>query len=238
MKILIVDDEALARVELRALLSLHRQVTVVGEADTVEQALALTASTCPDIVLLDINLCGQSGFDYIAALPTAFTPRVIFVTAYDRHALRAFECNALDYLLKPVVPERLEQSLRRLPEPRPTAAVTEDDVVFVKAGSTARLIAWSRIQCITASGNYTHLELVEGSRLIVLRTLKQWLAQAPAEHFCQVHRSAVVQRKAIAQVHLVGERRHSVLLKGGRQVPVGRAYIAGLRAALQLRGSA
>lgn len=233
MKILIVDDEAPARIELRRLLSQCPEVSAVGEAASVGEALAVTEKLAPDVVLLDIRLGGQSGFDYIAAVGES-PVRIIFVTAFDRYAVRAFECNALDYLLKPVAPERLRESLSRVPVAQPAAVATcEDDVVFVKAGSAVRFVPWSEIDCIRSNGNYTHLHLVDKTRPIVLRTLKQWLALAPVGHFVQVHRSAVVRQKAITQLCASGGRNHTVQLADGMEIAVGREYLGDLREAMR-----
>ena len=108
LRTLLVDDSRLARGELRTLLAAHAEVDVVGEADDVEAAVAAVAGLQPDLLLLDIQLPGGSGFDVLERLPRA--PHVVFCTAYDQHAVRAFEANALDYLLKPVEPERLAQT--------------------------------------------------------------------------------------------------------------------------------
>jgi len=233
MKVLIVDDEAPARLELRRLLSLHPEVTLAEEAANLSDALAQTARHRPDLVFLDIHLRHENGFDYLARLPQPPpAPRIVFVTAHDRYAIRAFECNALDYLLKPVHPERLAESLRRLPPPPPSRPATGEDPVFVKAGSTARFIPWNEIHAIRASGNYTRLLLADGTRLIVLRPLREWLHLAPEGHFLQSHRSALVQRRAILEIRTLGEKKRRLLLPHGREIPVGREYAAALRQAL------
>jgi len=235
MKTLIVDDEAPARLELRRLLSLHPEVIIAGEAADLPGALAQSALHRPDLVFLDIRLRHESGFDYLARLPAHLpVPRVIFVTAHDRYAIRAFECNALDYLLKPVHPDRLAESLRRFPGALPRPPATGDDPVFVKAGSTARFIPWNQIHAITADGNYTRLLLAEGTQLIVLRSLKEWLGLAPAGHFLQSHRSALVQCRVILELRTIGEKKRQLLLPHGREIPVGREYAAALRRALRV----
>src|SRR5688572_23628454 len=110
MRCLIVDDEAPARLEMRRLLSAHPGVEVVGEAGDVRTALELHSRLRPELIFLDIQLRGETGFDFVAAMGEG-EARIVFVTAYDQHALRGFECNALDYLLKPVHPERLKSTL-------------------------------------------------------------------------------------------------------------------------------
>lgn len=238
MKALIVDDEAPARLELLRLLELHPEVFPVGEAANVTTALELTALHHPDLVFLDIHLRGESGFDYLARLPDApLSPRIIFVTAYDHYAIRAFECNALDYLLKPIEPERLAQSLRRVAPPRPPAApVTENDVVFVKLGAATRFVPWVKIHAITANGNYTQVHLANGEQLMVLRSLKEWLLLAPPGRFIRVHRSTIVQLRAIREIENVGEKKRLITLLCKRQIVVGREYFASLNVSLGRSG--
>ncbi len=235
MKVLLIDDEEPARIELRRLLSVHVEVTVVGDAADVDAALALTLEHRPDLVFLDIKLAGENGFDYVGRLPEP-GPRIVFVTAHDRYALRGFECNALDYLLKPVHPDRLAETLRRarLQEVGQRLSATEEDAIFVRAGSVARLVPWREILTITASGNYTQLRLGGGHPLVVLRPLKEWLTLAPSGFFVQVHRSTLVQQAAIREWRPCGEKKSELFLRDGSAVPVGRDYATAVRRALSL----
>lgn len=234
MNVLLIDDEEPARIELRRLLSGHVGVVVAGEAATVREALALTESLRPDVAFLDVQLVGESGFDYIARVSAAAT-RIVFVTAYDRHALRAFECNALDYLLKPVQPERLAEALRRMriqeaaSRSRPPG---EDDAVFIKADAVARFVPWREVQHVTSSGNYTIVHLADEASLIVRRPLKEWLALAPDGMFLHVHRTAMVRCGAIRELLFSGGKKRDLLLHGGAIVPVGREYASSVCAAL------
>src|SRR3569832_1859806 len=131
MTALIVDDEALARRELRRLLKEHDWVEIVGEASNIEEALRLTNQLHPGLLFLDIQMPGGSGFDLLTRLDEP--PQVIFTTAYDQHAVRAFEVSALDYLLKPIEPERLAAALLKVKSQQRTADVLER--VFVRDGS-------------------------------------------------------------------------------------------------------
>lgn len=230
MRALIIDDETPARLEMRAILGQHPEVEVVGEAARVDEALALTAALRPDIVFLDIQLVGETGFDYVGLLPEP-APHIVFVTAYDRYAVRGFECNALDYLLKPVHPARLAETLRRTGTIKREPA-RQDDVVFIKTGSIARFVPWREIQCITTSGNYTQAHLADGSDLIVLRPLKEWLELAPDGLFLQTHRTAMVLRTAMREIIRTGERKHELRLADGTVVPIGRDYLVTLREAI------
>ena len=140
MKALIVDDERLARVELKRLLQPFKDINVVGEAVNVEDALEKITQLSPDLIFLDIQMPGKSGFDLLEELDSV--PTVVFTTAYDEYALKAFEYNAMDYLLKPIEPKRLEETVKKLIEQGKkesysadnTKTLTEKDQVFVKDG--------------------------------------------------------------------------------------------------------
>lgn len=191
---LLIDDEAAARDDLRRLLAVHPTVTIVGEAGRLTEAQPLLAKGDYDLVLLDIQLRGGSGFDLVPLVrPGA---RVIFVTAHDQYALRAFTVNALDYLLKPVEPARLAEALRRVaaapPEPS-TAALRTDDVVQVKTGpGAARFVRVADILLVTSQDNYSEVRLANGEHFLVRQTLASWEERLPAAQFLRVHRQAIV----------------------------------------------
>src|SRR6266853_1066550 len=129
MKALIVDDERLARLELRRLLTEHPEIEIAGEARGGEEALSMIPQLSPDLLFLDIQMPGMTGFELLEQLEDL--PQVIFTTAYDEYAIKAFEVNALDYLLKPIVPARLTAALERV---RPRVAPTIPEQVFVRDG--------------------------------------------------------------------------------------------------------
>lgn len=137
MKALIVDDERLARLELRRLLAAHPEIAIVGEARNAEEALAQLTALEPDLLFLDIQMPGMNGFELLEKIE-GDVPRVIFTTAYDEYAVRAFEVNALDYLLKPIAHERLARALARIPAERPSR-------VFVRDGDRCWIVEWSGI---------------------------------------------------------------------------------------------
>ena len=223
MRCLIVDDEEPARRELLRLLSLHPEMEVVGQAADVDAAVQATNQLAPEVVFLDIQLAGETGFDYVARLVDPL-PHLIFVTAHDRYAVRGFECNALDYLLKPVRPERLEETLRRLGRvDAPTSRAAIDDVVFLKAASFARFVPWREIHHILSEGNYTRVFLNDGPALLIARPLKKWLELIPSEFFLQVHRTAIVRRDAMRDLHFAKGKRE-VILSDGSPVPVSRTH--------------
>ncbi|MEY2878525.1 MAG: two-component system, regulatory protein [Verrucomicrobiota bacterium] len=176
-RILLIDDEPPARNFLRQALAEHPAVTIVGEAGTVTEARAQLARADYDLVLLDIQLRGGTGFDLVPSVRAG--ARIIFVTAYDQHALRAFAANALDYLLKPVDPARLAEALQRadatgeIASRAPWPALAPSDLVQVKIGAgTTRFIPLATIALITTADNYTELTLADGARHFVRRSLR------------------------------------------------------------------
>ncbi|WP_032968656.1 LytR/AlgR family response regulator transcription factor, partial [Stenotrophomonas maltophilia] len=163
LRVLIVDDARLARQELRTLLSALPWVQCVGEADDVPAARDAIARLAPDLVLLDVQMPSGSGFDVLDGLETA--PAVVFVTAYDTYAVRAFQANALDYLVKPVEASRLLEALQRVREREVVAAEAPEsrgtlgaqDQVFVREGERCWFVAVSEIRRLVVDGNYTRL---------------------------------------------------------------------------------
>ena len=201
MKIVIVDDERLAREELRGLLSAHPGLEVCGEAANVTEALKLIPALRPDLLFLDIEMPGRTGFDLLAALPPPH-PQLVFVTAYDAFAVRAFEVNALDYLMKPVHPRRLAATLEKIrasarpsgptddapaPVPEPTAPLREDDHVYVREGDRSWFIPVRSLRLLEADGNHTRLYFGE-DRPLLYRTLGAMEARLPASLFLRANR--------------------------------------------------
>lgn len=160
MTAIIVEDSRLARVELINLLGQHPQVEVVGEAGNAQDARQLIADTAPDLLFLDIQLPGQNGFELLESLDTI--PIVIFTTAYDSYALRSFEYNVLDYLLKPIAPERLARAIEKAgtqlgQRQRLTALLDEEHRIFVKDGDQCWIVKLGDIRRMEVMGNYTRI---------------------------------------------------------------------------------
>lgn len=230
LRTLLIDDEAPARADLRRLLAAHPDITITGEAGRLAEARAALARDDYDLVLLDVELRGGTGFELVPLVrPGA---RIIFVTAFDQYAIRAFAVNALDYLLKPVEPARLADSLRRLAAPaRPTGGDTRwrlDDSIYVKTDTdAARFVALRELLAVFSSENYTELRLAGGTGLVVRRTLKSWEEQLPADHFMRVHRTAVVNLHAVVRsTHVDRETTHLFLagLDDSQPVRARREY--------------
>lgn len=192
---LLVDDERLARTRLRSLLAEFDQIEIVAEADGVAPALKALDAAAPDVVFLDIQMPGQSGFEFLEKARGKF--QTIFVTAYDQFALRAFEVNGLDYLLKPVEAKRLTRSVERLAGhsasgPGLRRELDDSDYLFVTSATASRFVQVKSIQCIVAAGAYSEVLTAAGGTWLVLRSMKEWQRLLPANRFVRIHRSAIV----------------------------------------------
>jgi two-component system LytT family response regulator len=235
MKTVLIDDEALARAEMRRLLATHPDVEIVGEAANATEALRLLPTLRPDLVFLDIEMPGRTGFDLLAAWPAPH-PEIIFVTAYDAFALRAFEVNALDYLLKPVNPLRLATALDRLRERRveggppgdgPAAAdgvlprFAEDDQVFVRDGDRCWFIPVREIMLLESEGNHTRL-LFRAVQPLLHRALLAMEHRLPETLFFRANRGQVVNRLFVERVEPWFSGGLKVGLRGGLEVELSR----------------
>jgi two-component system LytT family response regulator len=207
-KTIIVDDEWLVRSELKIMLAAHPEITVIGEAANVAQAIPLIRETQPEVIFLDIQMPGASGFDLLDQVDVA--AKIIFITAYDKYALRAFEVNALDYLLKPISKDRLAKAVKKLGtnEPAPLVASKKagyDDVLYVIVNGALKFIKLSLLKCITAEGNYSYIFYVNKPRALVSKTLQEWEELLPEKYFVRIHRSTIVN---FAYVEKVRKRRN------------------------------
>jgi two-component system, LytTR family, response regulator len=236
MKALIIDDERLARAEVRRLLADFNWVKVVGEAENAEQALALIQSQQPDLLFLDVQMPGKSGFDLIEDIRGEM-PRVIFTTAYDEFALRAFEVNALDYLMKPITPDRFAAALSRAREepvgPANQSPLRSSDQVFVRDGERCWFIPVSKIRLLESEGNYTRVRFENQSPLIYrsLSTLEQRL---PAEDFFRINRQQVANLHFIERIETWFSHGLKIWLKGGEECEVSRRAARAFRQKLSL----
>jgi two-component system LytT family response regulator len=236
MKALIIDDERLARAEVRRLLDDFGWVKVVGEAENVEQALELIQAQQPELLFLDVQMPGKSGFDLLEEIRGEM-PRVIFTTAYDEFALRAFEVNALDYLMKPITPERFAAALTRIREEPAESAnqspLRSSDQVFVRDGERCWFIPVSKIRLLESEGNYTRVRFENQSPLIYrsLTTLEQRLS---AEDFFRINRQQVVNLHFIDKIETWFSHGLKIWLKGGEECEVSRRAARAFRQKLSL----
>ena len=220
MKTVIVDDEPPARRELRRMLADFPWIEIVGEAGNVEDAADKVGALSPGLLLLDIQMPGGTGFDLLARLE--YLPRVIFTTAHDEHAVRAFEVNALDYLLKPIDPRRLAAALAKVR--RVTDAAGPGDVldqIFVRDGSRCWFVPLAEVRLLTSEGNYVRLSWGTQKPLLgrALASLEQ---RIDPRRFFRANRRQIINLDFIAGVELgIGGRLH-VQLRDGPEVEISR----------------
>ncbi|HEX6565932.1 MAG TPA: LytTR family DNA-binding domain-containing protein [Chthoniobacterales bacterium] len=236
MKALIIDDERLARAEVRRLLGDFDWVKVVGEAENAEQALALIQAQQPDLLFLDIQMPDKTGFELIEEIRGEI-PRIIFTTAYDEFALRAFEVNALDYLMKPITPDRFAAALSRVREepsaPEDQSPLRSSDQVFVRDGERCWFIPVSKIRLLESEGNYTRVRFENQSPLIY-RSLSMLEQRLPADDFFRINRQQVVNLHFIERIETWFSHGLKVWLKGGEECEVSRRAARTFRQKLSL----
>ncbi len=227
MKALIIDDERLARTELKRLLTPFKEIKVVGEAVNADDALEKIQELKPDMLFLDIQMPGKTGFEMLEELDSV--PTVIFVTAYDEYALKAFEYNALDYLLKPIEPKRLEETVNKLIEKKRKKTISEldksflseGDQVFVKDGEKCWFVKLETVRLFESEGNYVRIYFGENKPLI-LRTLNYLDERLDDKTFFRANRKHIVNLKWIASIEPWLNGGLLVKLKDGQKVEVSR----------------
>lgn len=242
MKALIIDDERLARAELRRLLAAHPDLEIVGEARNGAEALELIGSLAPDVIFLDVQMPRMSGFELLERLDEP--PQVIFTTAFDQHAVKAFEANALDYLLKPIVPARLAAAVKKLrpvrvtapasPTPTTPAATGQPlDRVFVRDGDRCWMVQFADIVLLESEGNYTRLYFGANKPLIPrsLATLEERLDPAV---FFRASRQHMVNLKAIERIDPGVSENLIISVKGGHRIDMSRRQSLRLRELMSL----
>jgi len=222
MKAMIIDDEPPARRELRRLLTGFPWVEIVGEAGNVDQAAELIETLTPELLFLDIQMPGGSGFDLLARLEDV--PQVIFTTAYDEHAVRAFKVDALDYLLKPIEPARLAEALGRVKSaeaartPKPHAVLEQ---IFVRDGSRCWFVPLREVRLLTSEGNYIRLSWGKSQPLLgrALAALEQRLDPT---RFFRANRRQIINLDFIEAVELGVNGRLHAQLRDGPEVEISR----------------
>lgn len=241
LRAMIIDDTRLARQELRTLLADIEGVTCIGEADDVPAGLEAIVRLQPDLVLLDIQMPSGTGFDLLAQLDAA--PAVIFTTAYDQHAVRAFEANALDYLVKPVLPERLAAAVARAqartrhdaaaPEAARRGPLAADDRVFLREGERCWFVALHEISRVVVDGNYARVWFRDEQAMLA-RSLSALEARLDPALFFRANRNTLVNLRMVKNIDLgVGEG-YDLTLRDGSTVEVSRRQARELRERLAL----
>jgi len=217
---LIVDDERLARAELRRLLRVHPEIDIVGEASSASEASKLIDTLRPDLLLLDIQMPGGTGFDLLSTLD--WVPATIFTTAYDQYAVQAFEFNVLDYLLKPVEPAKLARALNRISSvDRVTKPANNPARLFIEDGERCWFAQISQINLFESEGNYTRVYF-NGNTPLVLRSLNQFEATLDKAQFMRASRKHIVNLSYIAKIESLDGGGLLVHMQNGQQLQVSR----------------
>ena len=253
IRALIVDDEPLPRERIRTLLAEHREVELIGECQDGQEAVSTILTRRPDLVFLDIQMPALDGFEVIRAISGEYLPAIIFVTAFDEYAIRAFEVNAIDYLLKPINAARFNQAMlraiARLVQPAASGTPGPDrhflDFVeklraeqryttrfVVRSGSKISFVRTSDIDWIDAADNYVRFH-ISGREHLIRETLKSVESQLPPDVFVRVHRSIIINLDRIESIepHFHGE--YVVTMKDGEKLTTSRSYSERLRTLLR-----
>lgn len=233
MKALIVDDERLARNELKRLLENFPKVHVIGEASNADEAVQLIDELTPDLLFLDIQMPGKNGFELLQSLE-GHVPEVIFTTAYDEYAIKAFEFNALDYLLKPVELQRLSEAIHRVEEElqhdddkrkqqaEGTAkTLGEDDQVFVKDGEKCWFVRLGKVRLFESMGNYVRLYF-DDQKPLVLKSLNALEERLDPKTYFRANRKHIINLQWIEKIEPWFSGGLLVTLKGGDRVEISR----------------
>jgi two-component system, LytTR family, response regulator len=242
MKALLIDDERLARNELRRLLAVHKDIGIAGEAVDVDDAVEKVAALKPDLLFLDVQMPGADGFSLLERLEPPL-PLIIFTTAYDEFAVKAFEFNALDYLLKPVDPSRLGAALEKLRLRGPAAEGGEaagprtrlslDDKVFVREGDQCWFVPVKNIRLLESEGNYTRVHF-DDSRPQLFRSLTAMEDRLDPRHFFRANRKQVINLAWVDGIEPWFSGGLLVRLKGGLKVELSRRQAQDFRERMSL----
>lgn len=245
MKALLIDDERLARNELRRLLGSYDDITVAGEAANAKQAREQLAALKPDLIFLDVQMPGETGMELLESLEAPL-PHVIFTTAYDEFAVKAFELNALDYLLKPVDPARLASALEKLRErvraggddppaerPAPRDRLAAADKVFVREGDHCWFVEVKSIRLLESEGNYTRVHFDQAQPQL-FRSLNAMEERLDPKYFFRANRRQIINLAWIDKIEPWFSGGLLVHLKGGAKVELSRRQAQDFREKMSL----
>jgi two-component system LytT family response regulator len=225
---LIIDDERLARLNLRKKLSMFSEIEVIGEASSIETGIKAIRDLNPDLLFLDIKLSDGTGFDLLNKVE--FKGKVIFQTAYDEYACRAFEINAIDYLLKPITKERLKKVVDNLINTEQEKNVYSlkkfryDDRIMIEQKKNIHFFKVENIICIKADREYTTLFEKGGKGYLVLKSIGDWQKELPDEHFARVHRNSIINFNYIERSERFGNTANVYLQSIPEPVTISRGY--------------
>jgi len=229
IKAVIIDDERLARNELKKLLLEHSDIEIVDEATNVDEGIEKIELHNPDLIFLDIQMPGKTGFDLLAEVERA--PKVIFTTAYDEYAIKAFEVNALDYLLKPIEPKRLSDAIQKLHAElfkeqvgfhgNNRGPLTKQDQVFVKDGERCWFVKLGEIRLFESVGNYAKV-FFAGNKPLILKSLNALEERLDERMFFRANRKHIINLRWIDKIEPYFNGGLIVELKGGEKIEVSR----------------
>ena len=246
MKVLIVDDEPLARERIRTLLAAERDVTIAGECRDGRSAVVAIRELAPDLVFLDVQMPEMDGFAVLEELGLEALPALIFVTAFDRYAIRAFEVCALDYLLKPFDQERFSKALGRARgeyERRAGGALHEQigaalaewkqrskyrDRLVIRSGGRVCFVRLDELDWVEAAGNYVRVHAGKEEYLF-RETISQLESELPPDKFARIHKSWIVNVDRVKELHPLFHGDYAVILKDGQQLKLSKTYRSRLR---------
>jgi two-component system LytT family response regulator len=243
LKAVLVDDEELARGYLREMLRSHPEIRVVAECANGFEAVKAIADTSPDLVFLDVQMPKLDGFEVLELIEQSARPAVIFVTAFDQYAMRAFDAHAVDYLLKPFSAERFEQALgrarsrlgeRRIPPEVAVAARAGGERprrIVVKDGTRVHVIPIAKLDYVEAQDDYVALHS-EGKSYLKQQSIAAVEAALDPQSFVRIHRSAIVNLERVARIEPYGKESRLAILADGTRLPVSRSGYARLLEAM------
>lgn len=232
----IIDDEPLAIRSLKKKLENFPEIEIVGESTKMAKAIKEINANPPDLLFLDIQLDQGSGFDLLDKIE--YSGKVIFVTAYDEYAFRAFEVNALDYLLKPISAERLKTTIEKInqktekfiPKPSNIVRYNYNDRIMAFDKNQIRFVLLENIQIISAARDYSTIETMDGRRILIMRTMSEWEERLPLEHFIRIHRSYIVNLNQIDKILRFSTSSAKVYIKNHPEpVTISRSYYKDLK---------
>ena len=238
IRALIVDDEAVARRRIRRLLSTDADIAVIGECADGASAVETMATEQPDLVFLDVQMPERDGFEVVGALDPAALPAIVFVTAFDRYALQAFDVHAIDYLLKPYTPERFRTAVQRAKERLRSRSVDASLASFalalrerpryvsrlsVRTSGRIVLVDLATVDWIEAEDNYVRLH-AGGRSYLHRESLFALEQQLDPDRFVRIHRSAIVQIDRIAELHPATHGDMDLVLHSGKRLPLSRTF--------------
>lgn len=237
MKAIIIDDERLARQELKNLLSVHKEIEVVAECADAIQAKEKIQELKPDIIFCDIHMPGKSGLELVEEISAMVD--VVFVTAYDEHAIKAFELNAFDYLLKPVQAERLSETIKKLAikesatKPDNNTPLTDKDTVFIKDGDKCWFVKLSDIRLFESEGNYVRVYF-DNNRPLILRSLNSLETRLNEKQFFRASRKHMINLSYVASIETWFNGGLNVKLKDGKEIEISRRQAVRLKDMMSL----